>query len=82
MTESGRRATPVLPSARVGVAPRGAHPAHPERFWVSNGFERRPRAPRRRSALYLVFALLVFWGFAALGAVMLLIVFGRWFWSA
>ena len=48
--------SPTSP-ARVGAHPRGAHPPHPERFWVSNGIDRY-RAPRRHSALYLVLALL------------------------
>jgi hypothetical protein len=81
---NGKQALPPHPTTpvRVGVAPRGAHPPHPERFWVSNGFGRYGPRRRSRSALYLVLALIVYWGFVLFGAVMLLIVFGRWFWSS
>ena len=73
-TESRRRATPVPPPVRVGApSPRAPHPPHPERLWASNGWDRY-RTPRRRdhATLYLVVALLVFWGFALLGTAMLL----------
>ena len=44
----------------------------PKRLWASNGFDRY-RTPRRgRSACYVVVTLVIFWGFALLGAAMLL----------
>ena len=61
------------PNPRPSGDPRGAHPPHPERFWVSNGFDRFRAPRRRRSALYLVLALIVFWGFALVGVAVLLI---------
>ena len=56
-TERRRRPAPGTSSARVGAAPRSAHPPHPERLWASNGFDHfRPRRGYRRSI-----ALAVYW---------------------
>lgn len=46
-----KQASPPAPTTpvRVGAAPRGAHPPHPERLWASNGWDRyQTRAARHR----------------------------------